>query len=317
MREGVRRMGHGGGTGAEDALRQRYMAALEAFLDKARPDPNVLAVVVGGSLAYDVLWEKSDIDVTVVVRDQMLRNESYSIDEDGIAINLSVTTRSDFRRGLERMEGGSFGQAYFAKGRMVYSTDPSLEEFFEENRAIGEEDAALSVMSMAGMLISDLEKSRKWLVARRDPQYAQYYLIRCAETVAVMELCLRGEPASRTAIQKAAALEPELMRRVYTLPMSRLYTAGEVEEAQRGLEAYLERHIGVIARPVLAFLADGELKTGTLIGRHFHEDIHFLIMVFDWLAEKGVIERAARTIRITPKGRQVFEEIGYLYAGPV
>ncbi|NLN46479.1 MAG: nucleotidyltransferase [Clostridiaceae bacterium] len=310
-------MDHIDGSGAEDALRQRYMAALEVFLDKVRPDPNVLAVVVGGSLAYDVLWEKSDIDVTVVVRDQLLRNESYSIDEDGIVLNLSMTTRSDFRRGLERMEGGSFGQAYFAKGRMVYSVDPSLEEFFEENRTIGVEDAALSVMGMAGMLISDLEKSRKWLVARRDPQYAQYYLILCAETVAVMELCLRGEPASRAAIQKAMAFDPDLMHRVYTVPMSRLYISEEIEEAQRGLEAYLERNIDVISRPVLAFLADGELKTGTLISRHFHEDIHFLILVFDWLVEKGVIERAARTIRITPKGRQVFEEIGYLYAGPV
>ena len=302
--------------GADDALRQRYLEAMEAFLDKARPDPNILAVVVGGSLAYDVIWEKSDIDMTVVVRDQLLRSSSYSIEEDGIVLNLAMVTRSEFRRDLERCAGGSFGQAYYAKGQMVYAADESLAEFFEENRVIGEDDAALSVMMMAGMLISDLEKSRKWLVARRDPQYAQYFLLHCTETVAVMELCLRGEPASRAAIQKAMVIEPELMQRVYTCPMSHLYTPEEVEEAQREMEAYLERHIDIIARPVLAFLADGELKTGTLIERHFHEEIHFLIMVFDWLADKGVIDRAARTIRITPKGRQVFEEIGYLYVGP-
>ncbi len=301
--------------GADDALRQRYLEAMEAFLDKARPDPNILAVVVGGSLAYDVIWEKSDIDMTVVVRDQLLRSSSYSIEEDGIVLNLAMVTRSEFRRDLERCAGGSFGQAYYAKGQMVYAADESLAEFFEENRVIGEDDAALSVMMMAGMLISDLEKSRKWLVARRDPQYAQYFLLHCTETVAVMELCLRGEPASRAAIQKAMVIEPELMQRVYTCPMSHLYTPEEVEEAQREMEAYLERHIDIIARPVLAFLADGELKTGTLIERHFHEEIHFLIMVFDWLADKGVIDRAARTIRITPKGRQVFEEIGYLYVG--
>ncbi|NLN45333.1 MAG: nucleotidyltransferase [Clostridiaceae bacterium] len=297
-------------------MRQRYLEAMEAFLDKARPDPNILAVVVGGSLAYDVIWEKSDIDITVVVRDQLLRSRSYSIVEDGIVLNLSMATRSEFRRDLERCACGSCGQAYYAKGQMVYTADESLAEFFEENRVIGEDDAALSVMMMAGMLISDLEKSRKWLVARRDPQYAQYFLLHCTETVAVMELCLRGEPASRAAIQKAMVIEPELMQRVYTCPMSHLYTPEEVEEAQREMEAYLERHIDIIARPVLAFLADGELKTGTLIERHFHEEIHFLIMVFDWLADKGVIDRAARTIRITPKGRQVFEEIGYLYVGP-
>jgi hypothetical protein len=50
-----------------------------------------------------------------------------------------------------------------------------------------------------------------------------------------------------------------------------------------------------------------------LIARHFHEDPHFLINIFDYLADKGVIERVSQTIRITPKSRQAVEELGYLY----
>lgn len=66
----------------QEALKQRYMAAVQSFIDKVKDDPAVIAVIVSGSLAYDVVWEKSDIDMTIIVRDQVLKNESYCIVED-------------------------------------------------------------------------------------------------------------------------------------------------------------------------------------------------------------------------------------------
>ena len=297
----------------DSVVRARFQAAVDAFVDKVRGDPQIVAVVVGGSLAYDVVWEKSDLDLTVVVRDQPLATRGYTLTDDGIALNVALTTRSEFRRRLDRNVGGSWDQAYLAKGVMVHTVDESLREAFDDARRIGADDMAYSMMTMACMVLGNLEKAQKWLVARRDPNYAQYFLSMCAEPVANMELVLRGEPASRASLQKALQVSPELMRRVYLDPMSRLYGEAEVEGAIAALEAYLDSHLDVIAKPVLAFLSDGEVKTGTLIRKHFDEDPHFLVHVFDWLAEKGVIEKVAQTIRITPKGRQVFEEVGYLY----
>ena len=51
----------------------------------------------------------------------------------------------------------------------------------------------------------------------------------------------------------------------------------------------------------------------TLIAKYFHAEAHFLIEIFDYLADKGVIEKVSQTIRITPKSRKAVEEIGYLY----
>jgi hypothetical protein len=66
-------------------------------------------------------------------------------------------------------------------------------------------------------------------------------------------------------------------------------------------------------KPVIEFMSDGDLKTVTLIARHFHVEAHFIIEVLDYMAEKGVIERVSQTIRITPKSRMAVEELGYLY----
>ena len=296
-------------------VRARFIAAVDSFIEKLKTDPNILAVVVSGSLAYDVVWEKSDVDMTVVVRDQLLKTESYGIVEDGVTLNASLVTRSAFKRGLERNAGGSFSQAYYAKGKMVYTTDESLRDFFEEVKVIGEDDKALSMMIFANMLVGIFDKCRKWLTARRDPLYAQFFLLDAAEIIAGMELCLHGEPASRASIRKALELNPAVMRIFYQEPMTHHYTETEVETAISEMDAYLMRNLDIIKRPVLAFLADGELKTCTLIAKHFHLEPHFILGIFEYMSDKGVIEKASQTIRITPKGRQVFEEIGYLYLG--
>ena len=168
-------------------LKARYLAALDSFVDKIRNDQNVIAVIVSGSLAYDVVWEKSDIDMTVVIRDQPLKSRSYCVVEDGIIINVSLLERSSFKRGMEKSIGGSFSQAYFAKGKIVYTTDESLYEYFEDIRKIGSDDMAVSVFFMADELVGIYDKCRKWLKARKDLLYAQYFLIRAAEVISNMK----------------------------------------------------------------------------------------------------------------------------------
>ncbi len=294
-------------------LRKRYLAAVDRFVEKVKPDPNVIAVIVSGSLAYDVLWEKSDIDMYVVVRDQQLKNTSYAIIDDGIVINVSLTIRSSFKRDMEGIIGGSFFQSYLAKGNMVYSTDDSLVEAFEDMKLVGKDDIARSAFLITGKLLGEVEKAEKWLTARQDPLYAQYYLLKAAESVAAMELCLAGQPIGRDAIQKALTLNPDAITPFYHEAMSRHLSEEEIKQGIDTLYAYIEQHLDIIQRPVIAFMEDEEIKTSTLIAKHFGTESHFLIHVFEHLADLGVIERVSQTIRITPKGRQNHEELGYLY----
>lgn len=294
-------------------LKQRYNAAVESFVSKVKDDPNVIAVIVCGSVAYDLLWEKSDIDMTMVVRDQILKNTCYCIIEDGITINVDLLVRSDFKRALERNIGGLFSQSYFSKGKIVYSTDDSLYEYFEELKKIGSDDIALSVFYIACNLIGIHDKCQKWLTTRRDPLYAQYYLLKAAEVMANMELCLNGIPSSREAIQKALVINPEAINPFYKDAMSHLFTEEEILRGIESIDRYLEQHLDILKKPVIEFMADEQIKTSTIISKHFHMESHFIIGIFEYLAEKGVIEKVSQTIRITPKSKLAVEELGFLY----
>lgn len=294
-------------------LKERYLAAVDSFVDKVRDDPNVIAVIVNGSLAYDTIWEKSDIDMSVVVRDQVLKVDGYCIVEDGITINVGLMQRSSFKRGMERNIGGSMFQSYFSKGKIVYTTDDSLHEYFEDIRRIGNDDVALTMMYTAGELIGLNDKCRKWLSVRKDLLYTQYYVLKAAETVAHMEVCVNRETIGRNCIQRALELNPEIMDRLYTNPMIRRMTEEELVKCIELIDGYLVKHLDLIKKPVLEFMSDQQIKTMTLISNYFHVQGHFIIEVFDYLAEKGVIEKVSQMIRITPKSKLAVEEIGYLY----
>lgn len=289
------------------------MAAAGSFVGKVRDDPNVIAVIISGSLTYDVIWEKSDIDMTLIVRDQVLKTTGYCIVEDGITINVYLSVRSDFKRSMERNIGGSFNQSYMSKGTIIYTTDDSLYEYFEDIRKVGSGDMELSMVYLACELIANYDKCRKWLTARDDLLYAQYYLLKSAGMIAHMEVCRTMDTIGRDSIQKALKLNPEVIEPLYTDAMSHHMSREEIEEGIRLIDGYLERMMDIYKKPVLEFMADQQIKTMTLISAHFHVDGHFIIEVFEYLAEKGVIEKVSQTIRITPKSKMSVEEIGYLY----
>jgi uncharacterized protein len=56
-------------TGRE-AIQKRYEEAVELFVARVREDSHILAAILFGSLAYDEVWEHSDIDMLVIARDE-------------------------------------------------------------------------------------------------------------------------------------------------------------------------------------------------------------------------------------------------------
>jgi len=297
----------------QSALKIRFENAIYQFIDKIKDDVNVIAVILGGSVAYDVIWEKSDVDLTVIVRDQHLNHYNVSIDEDGITFNMYIVPRSSFRRFIEHETGGSFLQSYLANGKIVYSTEDSFYEFFDDIKQIGEDDRAISALHLASQLISTMHKVQKWMNARKDLTYAQYYFLKMAETIANMELCIRGIPSSRSAIQKAIDLNPEIMKVFYSKPMTHLLTKTELTSGLNQLDKYIEDKMSLFKKPVLEYLSDEQVKTVSMIAKRFGVDSHNIVDVLEYMYERGIIEKVTQMIKLTPKSRLSVEEISFIY----
>jgi predicted transcriptional regulator len=290
-----------------------YHAAVESFVDKVRDDPNIIAVFLAGSLAYDTVWEKSDVDISVIIRDQPIATKSYSIDENNIILNVTLYTRSDFVKQLGKLKGGSFLHSYLSKGKFVYTNDESLRSLVDDIRVIGDDDLELSFFAYACYLIGDMEKVEKWLTVKNDPMYAVHHLLKAADNLANMYLILQHQPISREATMLVSRQDPVFMEPFYQRPLSGQMTSGEVKNSLLKMETFLDDHLSLLAHPAVSFLEDGEIKTVTELCNHFNIDSHSITHIFEYLVQKGILDKVSQTIRITPKGRKCVEEVAFMY----
>jgi len=301
--------------GADEAraVAARYDEALSSFIGKLEDDPNIVAVLLQGSLAYDKVWQKSDMDVTVVVRDQAIATKTYCVYEDDIPINVWIATRTEFRRMLEKSRGGGITHSMFARGRLVYSTDDSLYALLEDAQRIGEGDVELMFFEYACWLIGDMEKIEKWLVVRDDVRYAQAYVLRAADVLADMYLILKGIAPNRESVLKVMDMDPDFIAPYYARPLSGAMSREDVISALHGMRAFLTEHSELLINCALRHMEDGEEKTVTMLTKFFEIDSHGIYHVFDFLCELGEMDKVSQTIRITPKGRKQVEEVAFVY----
>lgn len=297
---------------SSEQIARRFQEALDSFIEKVKTDPNVIAVILAGSLAYDTVWHKSDMDLTVLVREQKIETKSYCVSEDNLVLNVSLEGYSDFKRNLERGRAGGGTHSMYARAKVVYTSDESLYAFLDGIREMGEHDIVYTFFGYASWLIGDMEKVEKWLVVRRDVRYAQLYLVRCASTLADMYLIERGIPNNRESILRVLDMDPDFMYPFYVRPLEGAMTEGEVYDALGRMRAYLKEHLDMLSMPALSVLGDGQLKTVTALVRRLGMHSHGIYHIFDFLCEMGVVEKVSETIRLTPKSRKAVEEVAFM-----
>jgi hypothetical protein len=284
-----------------------------SFVDKIKNDPNILAVILCGSLANDTVWEKSDMDIYVLVREMKLTTGSFCIDEDGLLLNIMLSTEFDFKRELERSLGGGFMFSMFSQARVVYSKDESFKGFMEDFKKMGADDRALTFFGYASGMIYYMEKIEKWLTVKDDPLYAQLWALKAAEFYANMRLTLDNKPMSRESVLKVMAYDPETMKNLYERPMQGHMDREEIWSVLEFYRKFLEENLDLLKQPVAQYMSGGEVRTVTGLVKHFRIDSHGIYHIFDFLAEMGICARVTENVRITPKSRSSVEEVAFMY----
>ena len=294
-------------------MKERFEAALSAFVDKIKTDPNIMAIILCGSLANDTVWEKSDMDTYVLVRDMKLGTHSFCVEEDGLIINVNLQTEFEFKRMLERSLGGGMMYSMFSQARVVYAKDDSMQDFLAGIQKMGKDDIAMSLFGQSIGLIYYMEKIEKWLTVKGDPLYAQLWVLQANYIYANMRLILDNKPPSREAVLKVMEYNPEFIRPVYERPMMGAMTKEEVWDVLKLFRKFLEDNLDLLKLPVVNYMSDGEVRTITTLVKHFGGSSHDIYHIFDFLEEMGVVARVTETARITPKSRMAIEEVAFMY----
>ncbi len=311
-----------------DSIQQQFEAALDAFVAKAREDRHILAAVLFGSLSYDRVWEKSDIDLIVVTRDDknLYRKgsrendevvEGATLNEHDVNIHVFMQPRAAFKKMIDGALQSSFMHTAFAKSRLLFTHDDTIRALYEETKTLRTRDRQIQLLQAGSSVIPSLYKAEKWLQVRHDPHYSFVYIMYCVSGLAQIEVYLNHQLAGREVIQQALELNPDFFNAVYSDLMDQPKNDETIAAALSRINEYLEDKLSLLFQPILDYLAgEGSVRSVTEIETHFenHMNLRGVTTVCEWLSDKDIITKVSTPLRLTLKSNVEYDELAFYYS---
>jgi predicted nucleotidyltransferase len=298
-------------------VQERYHAALAKVTARLEEDYYVLAAVLYGSLARGEAWEKSDIDLMIILRDGQERaNREWWLVEDDINIFAFAVTRNEFKRSLDKDLQGSFMHSIRAQFKILFSKDETIEQWLTESSRIGEHDRAFQLLESVANVPGCLDKAQKWFLVKQDLNYAFLWILFAVHHLARIEVVLNGEAPGREVLDQALKMNPGFFQRVYIDLINGPKTHETIQAALDQIDSYLEERAGIIFKPILDYLAGAQGPcTASDLNAYFKKKVPGaeLYGAFEWLARRSIIHKLSSPVRLTRKSTISLEEPAYYY----
>jgi hypothetical protein len=300
-----------------DTVERRFTEALDALVGHVRKDGAVLAAILCGSLSHDTVWEKSDIDlVLVTIDDKRVPASDIALSADGINVHAILMPRAEFRKTVEGSLRNSFVHSLLAKGRLLYTHDPSIADLCDTLHLLGSRDTAVQLLQAGSHALPCLDKARKWLVTRRDLNYSALWILYAATPLAQIEVLLAGQLVGREVIPQAAGLNPGFFEVVYSNLLNQPKSLPRVEAALDAADLYMARQTPRLFAPVVEYLREaGEARSCKEIEDHFKKnfDLGGAIMACEYLSDRGLIGKASIAARLTRRSTVDVQELAFFF----
>lgn len=314
------------GSQERAGVQARFAEALAAFIERVKGDPYILAVVVAGSMSHDTVWEKSDLDLIVLTRDEggtgrmgkKAAWNGWSLVECGVIIHASLMPRSAFKQRLEGAATSSFTHSLIAKSTLAYTREAGIREWWENIGKLGTRDREGQLLRAASWAAPTLLKAEKWFHVKRDFRYAALWALHCATPLAQIEVLLEGQITGREVLAQAMGINPEFFGLIYEEFMDRKKTEKEVGRVLEAINDYLMRKRRAVFGPLLEYLKEAEgPRSATEIETYFQQQYGSsgVTSACEWLAEKDVLVLVGTPVFLNKQSRQEFEEMAFVFDG--
>src|SRR6516164_9721308 len=138
-------------------VHQEFSRALDALVEQIKSDRSIVAAILCGSLSHDTVWAKSDIDlVLVTVDDKKLGSSDMALYADGVNVHAILMPRTEFRKTVESSIHNSFMHSFLAKGRLLYSHDPTIVDLCGSLEQIGSRDTQVQLLRVGTQALSTM-----------------------------------------------------------------------------------------------------------------------------------------------------------------
>jgi hypothetical protein len=183
---------------------------------------------------------------------------------------------------------------------------------------LGARDREIQLLRGGSWVLPSLAKAEKWFHVKRDLCYSFFWIMKCLDGLATIEVISHGEVTGREVVQQALRHNPEFFNAIYTDLIHGEKTPAAIGAALDRINGYLRERIPLIFRPLLEYLAEAYgIRSSTEINHHFSNQMNLqgVDTVCEWLADEDFIQKLSSPLRLTDKSRVDVEEAAYYYEG--
>jgi hypothetical protein len=303
------------------SVHEQFTTALDGLIERVKEDRSILAAILGGSLSHDRVWAKSDIDLVLVTIDDKLTQSAdagVALHADGVNIHALLMPRAALRKMIAAAVHNSFMHSFLAKGRLLYTHDPSIADLFATLNDIGERDTRLQLLQSGAGAVYVLNKAHKWFVTRGDLEYTALWILYAANSLARIEILSRRQLTDREVIPQAMRLNPAFFKVVYGDLLNTKKTRRNVQAALEAMDEYLKTRTTPLFGLVIEYLREiGEARSATELETHFERNFNVsgVTAVCEYLADQGLIGQASTPVRLTKRSNIDVQELAFYYTG--
>jgi hypothetical protein len=306
----------------------RFKAALNQLIERVAEDRYALAVVLVGSLSAETIWNRESLGLWIIEADGVSRRlcsdgkdeRIYRIfTENGINIHAEVIPRSRFKQMVEGSSRTAFSCNFFAERRIVYSKDPSIDNWFDQANTVATKDQERELLTFSTWTIHAHRHAKKRLEIKGDLELAQQQVLEAAHSVAHTEIIRNGKVCEQDVIYKAIEANPDLFQVIYKDVLSKAKNRKVLDAALTAIDAYLDQHYQAHLKPVLSYLMkENRVVPLSEISDHFATSQVYpwhLESACEWLERKGRLEKLSAPFKLTKRSIEQVEEPAYFLSG--
>jgi predicted nucleotidyltransferase len=296
-------------------IKHFFQTALDSLTERLKKDRYVLALFVAGSFNHDEVWEYSDIDVIILIRDDVeaapatLSWGSVDLIENGVHFDVSIMTRNQFKRLLEGQRQGIF-QAVFSKSSLVFSKDEQINEYYQQILQIGDRDKSFRLIDHYDAAYKIFEKAKKWLFLKNEVHISFWWHTWVVRHIASIEVIFNNEIPQREVVQQASRINPKLFQEIYASLFDGKIEKDSLDRIYKIVETYLQDKLLIVYEPVLEYLkSEGGIRSlSELVMKFKKKGIYPLCQP---LVDQGIISMDVSPMRLTDKSRVFVDEPAY------
>lgn len=305
----------------QENIKEKYQKALENFVQKVKKDNNIIAAFSYGSIVKDNLWEKSDIDIWLISKENSKKvYNQYSLVEEDIDFQVELYSRNYFIELLDNPASQNLFRTVLKQSNLLFSNDETIEGLFNNDICLGDRDKEENLLKASMYSVICIKKAEKYIKVEENLIFCFNVLLKLIRNIACIEAAMNNEFQSREVELQALRLNYDFFNKVYvdlinTNP-DRINLKNKIDMCKK----YLDDKTEIVFEPIIKYLREeGEVRgvseLNEYIKRKYHisNDGNELTDTYNFLVEKNILIKTSASIKLLDKSKVFLEEAAYSY----